>query len=321
MSQDIFSSRHEEDWARLEAEFARPIHSPFRERPADIPAAYRRLCQHLALARHRRYSAQLIGRLNTIAANGHAHLYGHRVVSARAMVERLVLDFPRTVRREWRLVGLAHLLFYVPFVGMMLAVLHDPAMVHAALAPEMISGLEDMYDPASAHHLKARASESDLLMFGYYINNNIGIALRTFASGALVGLGALFFLVYNAIILGGAAGHLTGIGFGSTFWTFVCTHGAFELTAIVLSGAAGMKLGFALLSPGRRTRGRALAEEAKAIMPMVWGFGLMLVAAAWVEAFWSSSALIPPAAKYTSAALCWSAVYGYLLLTGRQRGA
>jgi uncharacterized membrane protein SpoIIM required for sporulation len=318
MSQELFTRRHAEDWSTLDK--ALDSRALAKQDP-DLPARYRRLCQHLALARHRRYGARLIDRLNRLAARGHAQLYAHKVVSARELVERLVEDFPRVVRREWRVVLAAHAVFYVPFLGMMAAVLLDPALVFAALDPEMTSQLEAMYDPTAEHHLKERASDSDLLMFGFYIKNNIGIALRTFASGALVGLGALFFLVYNGLVLGGAAGHLTVVGFGETFWSFVCTHGAFELTAIVLSGAAGMKLGFTLLAPGRRTRSRALAEEARRIMPMVWGFALMLVAAAFVEAFWSSSKLLPTTVKYAAAGICWTGVYSYLLLAGRSRAA
>ena len=94
------------------------------------------------------------------------------------------------------------------------------------------------------------------MMFGFYIRNNIGVAFQCFAGGLFAGLGTLFFLAYNGAFSGAIAGYLTERGLSSTFYSFVATHSAFELTAIVLSGAAGLRIGHALLAPGRRPRRR-----------------------------------------------------------------
>ncbi len=73
-------------------------------------------------------------------------------------------------------------------------------------------------------------------MTGFYVYNNIGIAFRCFATGVLFGLGSVFFLVYNGLMIGAVAGLVTAAGHGKNLLTFTCTHGAFELTAIVISG-------------------------------------------------------------------------------------
>ncbi|MEO4017989.1 stage II sporulation protein M, partial [Pseudomonas rossensis] len=70
-----------------------------------------------------------------------------------------------------------------------------------------------------------RAASEDWVMFGYYIMHNIGIAFQTFASGLLFGLGSAFFLFFNGLMIGAVAGHLTHIGYGQTFWSFVVGHG------------------------------------------------------------------------------------------------
>jgi len=95
------------------------------------------------------------------------------------------------------------------------------------------------------------------------------------------------------------------------------THAAFELTAIVLSGAAGLKLGHALIAPGRRTRGQSLVHAAKECVVVVYGVTAMLVVAAAFEAFWSSAPWLPHSVKYTVAGVCWFAVFAYLLFQGR----
>ena len=103
------------------------------------------------------------------------------------------------------------------------------------------------------------------MMFGFYIRNNIGVAFQCFAGGLFAGLGSLFFLAYNGAFGGAVAGYLTERGLSSTFYSFVATHAAFELTAIVLSGAAGLKIGHALLAPGRRTRVQSLVIATRGI--------------------------------------------------------
>jgi uncharacterized membrane protein SpoIIM required for sporulation len=157
------------------------------------------------------------------------------------------------------------------------------------------------------------------MMFGAYLYNNIGIAFRTFASGIFFGLGSAFVLVYNGLVLGAVAGHLHNAGFGETFYPFVIGHSSFELTAVVLAGSTGVRLGLAALAPGRMTRARSLRETARECVPVVYGLTVLLVVAALVEAFWSASP-VPPPARYLVGAAGWAAVLGYLALAGRGDG-
>jgi uncharacterized membrane protein SpoIIM required for sporulation len=154
-------------------------------------------------------------------------------------------------------------------------------------------------------------------MFGFYIANNIGVAFQCFASGLFAGVGSLFFLAFNGAYGGAIAGYLTEKGLGSTFYSFVVTHAAFELTAIVLSGAAGLRLGHALLAPGRYTRLQSLVRAAKESAVIIYGVMAMLLIAAALEAFWSSAKWMPQMMKYGVAAICWIAVLSYLTLQGR----
>jgi len=99
----------------------------------------------------------------------------------------------------------------------------------------------------------------------------------------------------------------------------VATHSAFELTAIVLSGAAGLRLGHALLAPKNLGRVQALVKAARESIVIIYGVIAMLLIAAAIEAFWSSQRWIPLPMKYSVAALCWIAVLSYLTLQGRGR--
>jgi uncharacterized membrane protein SpoIIM required for sporulation len=131
------------------------------------------------------------------------------------------------------------------------------------------------------------------------------------------GVGSLFFLGFNGAYIGAIAGYLTERGLSATFYSFVATHGAFELTAIVLSGAAGLRIGHALIAPGPRTRLQALTLASREAIVIVYGVTGMLLIAAAVEAFWSSATWIPHGVKYAAAAVCWIVVIGYLWRQGR----
>jgi uncharacterized membrane protein SpoIIM required for sporulation len=315
VSRESFEERYAAEWERFER-LADGLERRRGAKPAatDLPALYRRLCHHLALVRERRYGVDLEQRLNRLALRGHRQLYSTHGLSWRAILRFLAAEFPARVRAEGRLVLVATLLFVVPAAAVWVAMAAAPEIVYSVMDPGMVQGLEEMYQPDGRVE---RASESDAMMFGFYVHNNVGIAFRTFAGGILFGLGSIFFLVYNGIFLGAVAAHLHGAGLGGTFWPFVVGHAAFELPAIVLAGAAGLRLGGALVAPGRQGRGRALLAAARAALPLVWGILFLLVVAAFVEAFWSSSWTLPDPVRYGVGGALWLAFFAYLALGGR----
>lgn len=324
MNREVFEQQYEETWRRLEAA-VRPLESANWRRSRrqaaeaearDLPELYRQTCHHLALVRHRRYGADLEQRLNDLVLRGHQQLYRRRGGDLREVGEFIAAGFPRQVRAEGRLVLLATLLFVLPLLFMGIAAGLKPDLALSVIPGEQIEEAGAQYAPEG--DLKAgRPADSDALMFGFYIYNNIGIAFRTFATGLLFGLGSIFFLVFNGLAIGAIGGYIQQMGYGENFYPFVVGHGAFELTAIVLSGAAGLRLGFTLLAPGRLSRSQALLVAARSSVRILYGATGMLVIAAFVEAFWSPSALVPDTVKYVVGGILWFLVLAYLLFLGR----
>ena len=152
-------------------------------------------------------------------------------------------------------------------------------------------------------------------MAGFYVYNNVGIAFRCFATGVLFGLGSAFFLVYNGLFIGAVAGLVTAAGHGKNLLTFTCTHGAFELTAIVISATAGMVMGYALVDTGGLSRFASLRTRARDIAYLVLGAALMLLIAAGIEGFWSPSS-VPARVKWGTAIAAYLFVILYLALAG-----
>jgi uncharacterized membrane protein SpoIIM required for sporulation len=193
-------------------------------------------------------------------------------------------------------------------------------MILSVVSSDTAASFEQMYSPAADAIGRTRTASTDWMMFGFYIRNNVGVAFQSFAGGLFAGLGTLFFLAYNGAFSGALAGYLTERGLSTTFYSFIATHSAFELTAIVLAGAAGLRMGHALVAPGRLTRRQSLVQATRDAVVILYGVTAMLFVAAAIEAFWSSARWIPHAVKYTVAAICWTTVFGYFAFQGRRAG-
>ncbi len=324
MKQAAFERQNQPAWLAFAAQLDALERGKAAPMQADaFPAAYRQICQQLALAESRGYSSHLVERLQQLALRGHQQFYRHRSPLLGRLLGFVLGGFARSARTQWRYVLAASLLFYGSLIGTAVLVHAFPELIYSLLPAEQVAQMEQMYDPDASRlgRFAERSSGDDWLMFGYYVMNNIGIAFQTFASGLLLGLGSLFFLLFNGLTIGAVAGHLTEIGYDQPFWSFVIGHGAFELTAITLAGAAGLRLGGALVAPGRLTRGAALRRAAALGIRLVCGaIGLLLIAA-FVEAYWSSMTTVSPTTKYIVGGLLWLLVAGYFALSGRSHHA
>ncbi|BDU77262.1 stage II sporulation protein M [Mesoterricola sediminis] len=311
MKQEAFERQHGEAWARFEALCGGAS--------GDLPTAYRRVCLHLALARQRGYTERLVLHLNGLVRQGHQALYGPAGNPARSWGAFLAGGFARAVRRLRVPVLASALLFGVPFASLALGAARRPEAAQVILEPQELSRMEGMYEGQGGRFGRSGEADTDVGMFGFYVWNNVRVGFQAFAGGLLMGVGALFFLVHNGLHGGAAAGWVTHAGLGRNFWSFVVTHSALELPSLILSGAAGLAVGWALWAPGRRTRGEALRAAVVQAMPLVIGAALMDVAAAALEAFWSSSAAVPPAVKFTTGGVLWALMLVYFLAAGRTR--
>lgn len=316
MKQAAFIASRQARWdhyqALLKALRSRDRHA----RPDDFPGQYRSLCNDLALAQSRGYSLSLVARLEQWVMEGHQFLYQPRGNLGSEIVDFVRQGFPVLVREEWRLVLVCSLLLFGPMLWLLWHIGTSPEFVYRVLSPDMVEQYDQMY---GGEERRVRSAEDDVFMFAFYIMNNIGVALRTFAGGLVFGLGSFLILLFNGVQIGAVAAHLSFAGHHENFWTFVIGHGAFELPAIALAGVAGSRMGLSLLLPGRLRRIEALRLSARRAVRLLYGVMLMLLLAAGLEAFWSASA-VAPMLKYIIGAVLWLLMFSYFLLAGRNRG-
>jgi uncharacterized membrane protein SpoIIM required for sporulation len=319
-----FETLYQSEWQELETLLHR-LSGARRKRESAahegerLAALYRRVCEQLALARARCYPAYMLDRLERLTGDAHQMIYQRGEFGIAAVMRFISADFPLTVRSHGSYVLIAAALLILPTLIVGLLVYHRPDLILSVVDARTAASFERMYSPTAESIGRLRNANTDWMMFGYYIMHNIGISFQCFAGGLLAGIGSIFFLLYNGASIGAVAGYLTERGLGTTFFPFVATHSAFELTAIVLAGAAGLRLGHGLLIPGRNTRLDSLVAATRRCTVLLYGSTIMLVIAAALEAFWSSAPWLPPGLKYGIAAVCWLAVLGYLTLQGRSR--
>jgi uncharacterized membrane protein SpoIIM required for sporulation len=315
--QEAFEQPRRETWARFEA----LLDALEARRPrdvADFPSLYRAICQDLALARERGFSASLIERLHRMALRGHEQLYAARAHGLGAGARELLQGFPRALREQRRTLLFVSAIFLAIGASVGGLAFRELDFLHGLLDPEQIEAFETMYGPAA--QAREGAAEDRALMFGLYVWNNVSILFRAFASGLVLGIGSLFFVAYNGAYIGALAGHLTRLGHIDALARFVVAHGAFEIPSLLIAAAAGTALGRSWLEPGACTRLRAVRERARSVLPLVCGAAVMGVIAAGIEAFWSALPY-PAAVEYGVGGALWLLVLGTLAFLGSHRAA
>jgi uncharacterized membrane protein SpoIIM required for sporulation len=312
-TRDEYVAAREGRWAELSALLERGETARDGEALRRVATLYRALCADVMQVRSLGFGPDLRWRLDALAARSNSFLYRTPRGEGTLQLRELLAEFPREVRRRWAFVLVAAALFWVPLGVGVLGALFSPGFSERVLPAETLEQMSSAYSKGFA---AGRASGQDAAMAGFYVQNNIGIAFRCFATGALFGTGSVFFLVYNGLVTGAVVGYLLSTGHGRNILTFVCGHSPFELGAIVIAGAAGLMVGYAMLDTGGLTRVAALRRTGRSALTLVVGAAVMLLVAALVEGFWSPSSA-PDAVKWAVALVNTGACLAHFAWAGR----
>ena len=316
-AEDAFVAARERDWNDLDTllSVGKRLHKLPADRIARVGSLYRTLCADVARARAAGYSHETVAHLDALAARAHAVIYRAQPYRRGALRDLLLVDFPSSVRSSSRFILAATALFFVPFLLGLVGALASTELA-AAVVPEGM--LEAMAENYRGGFSDGRSEQTDTAMAGYYVYNNVGIAFRCFATGVLLGLGSAFFILYNGLLMGVVLGLVSAAGHGMNILTFVCGHSPFELSAIVISGGAGMVMGYALVQTDGLTRWASVRRRGRDLATLVLGAGFLLLIAAAIEGFWSPSS-VPPPVKWAVSLVNCTVVGLYFTRAGRRR--
>jgi uncharacterized membrane protein SpoIIM required for sporulation len=323
---DLLETRRA-NWRQLDELCAQMERRRKRQMGADavtrFAALYRSACADLALAESYQLPSGTVRYLHQLVGRAHNQLYPSRKFNLAAWREELLFRVPQRLFSDPCL-WLAFILFWGIFLlSMLLAA--EVKLPGSARAPvrgyaEALVGqemLEQMQGNFS-EPLQGRDPNASAAMSVFYINHNTGIGLKCFAGGLLFGIGGIFITTFNAAYLGAIFGYMLNTPERDNFFQFVTAHGPFELTAIVLSAAAGFRLGFAIIDTQGYSRLESLRRAGKIAMPTVGAAIILFFLAALIEAFISPSSL-PYEAKAFVAFVSSGLLVFYFVMLGWPR--
>lgn len=276
----------------------------------ELGLLYRQTASDLAVVREDATNKQLALYLNQLLGRGHNLIYHGHKAKASALVKFFGETYPRIFRETLPQTLLAVGVFAVTGLAAWVITIHDPGFAHRLLGPEMMDTIErrEMWTH-SIVSIKPLASSG-------IMTNNLAVAFTTFALGITAGLGTLWMMIVNGLLIGVIGAATWKAGMALQLWSFVAAHGVLELPAIFIAGGAGFEIARGLLFPGLLPRKRSLAEAGGRAARLLLGTIPLLVVAGIIEGFFSPSDA-PVAAKFTLAAVLFAALLSYLFLLNR----
>ena len=285
-----FRKAHEAEWERLEYLVSRIEKRSVGALSDDdllvLPLLYRSALSSLSVARETSLDRALISYLEQLCTRAYFQIYGVPTSALRQIARFFAKSWPEAVQAIWRETLVAFLLTVAGAVVAYLLVRSDPTWFFGIIPP----GLSDGRDPsASAETLRATlygSSHKDdgLAVFATYLfTHNAQIAIFAFALGFAFAVPTILLILYNGLMLGAFVAVFVPKGLGWNLGGWLMIHGTTEIFAIILSGAAGFRIGTAIAFPGRLSRGDSAIAAGRSAATAMAGAVVMLIVAGLLE--------------------------------------
>ncbi len=306
-------ARRETHWQSLEQLLDRAektgLKSLSPQQIHELASLYRSVSGDLARARTHQVGEVVIADLQKLTSRGYAQVYqGTRRQEWRQFWDFYRSGFAQVLRSTAVYTLLSTTIFLASALLAWWFAWSDPNFLEMVVPDRLIKLVRDDGELWMGSIMGNSPGESSSIM-----TNNIGVCLRSIAGGLLAGLGTIYILIFNGLLIGGVAALVAQNKLAVPFWAFVFPHGALELPAIFISGGAGLMIAKALLFPGRYRRLDAFKIVGPPIAQIVFGMVPMLLIAGAIEGFISPNPAIPDFAKYLLGTVIFCALIAYLL--------
>jgi uncharacterized membrane protein SpoIIM required for sporulation len=300
-------------WSRLEQlldqSTRKGLRGLQRSELRELGLLYRQIAADLATLREDRGSIHFAQYLNQLLVRAHNIIYSAEKASASGIFHFFAVTYPAVFRRNLRFVAVAVAIFAVAAILGATLTYQDPDFQLIILGPAMVQTIEkrEMWTH-SIVGIKPLASSS-------IMTNNLSVGFTTFALGITAGLGTIYMLLFNGLLIGviGMACHLSGMSL--KLWEFVAPHGVLELPAIFIAGGAGLRVAAGLLFPGYLPRRESLVRAGTEGVQLLMGSIPILIIAGTIEGFVSPTGLATEL-KFAMAAALFALLVFYLFAAG-----
>ena len=229
--------------------------------------------------------------LNIAAARIYLGIYGNRKVETNPLARFVRYDLPRTIRRHHRVLLLSFVIFSVFFAVGIFSARGDESFVREMLGNGYVNMTED--NIAQGNPFGVYQGQNPLYMWLWILKNNIGVSIKMLAGGVLLGIFPLFQLVFEGIRIGAFEALFAQKGLAGDFVLTIFIHGTLEISALIISGAAGIIIGKGFLFPGTLSRLEAFKRSAKDACKITVGLIPVFITAAFFEGFVTRHAGMP----------------------------
>lgn len=279
----------------------------------EMAFLYRQIASDLSIARQDRTAKTLQAELNRLLAQAHAVIYSGGRTSLRPIWRFFGYEYPLLFRQLLPFVVVSLMVFlWGALLGTMITLVRPEFMRHM-LGPAMVETIE--HHQMWTHSVSSMAPQAS----SFIMTNNLSVTFAAFAAGITAGLGTLYMIGWNGILIGvvGTACHAAQMSV--PLWSFVVPHGSLELPAIIIAGGAGLRLGYGLLFPGMYRRQYSLFVAAAESVRLLAGMIPVLVIAGMIEGFFSPSGA-PVAIKFGIGATLFTLLAIWLFSPLQSRG-
>lgn len=312
-----FVEEKKNNWKRLEellskTEGVAGLKGLPRSEVRELGELYRRAAADLAIARAETRDQKLINYLNSLVIRAHGMVYRAEGQGVSLVWGFISGEFPRLFRETLPYTLIAFAVFTGCAIIAFILSYSDQAFIDAmgltAIQLRVQSGSRWWLELNQANQIGSSS----------ILTNNIQVAFTAFALGALLGVGTIYILASNGLLVGGVLGTCfrTDPAFGWDLAAFMVGHGVVELSCIFIAGGAGLLIGYSIMNPGEYSRMDSLKIAGIKAVKLAVGCAMLLVGAGIIEGFLSPSNL-PDYVKYATGISTGIAMFSYLFLAGR----
>lgn len=307
MQETDFIRQNKEKWKEFEEVLKSPSKDP--ERMTDL---FIETTDDLSYSRTYYPNRSVRVYLNGISQLVYQAIYKNRSRQKNIFRTFWFEDLPIAMWHSRKALLWSFLLFVAGLTVGILSSMHYPSFANIMLGDGYIEMTEA--NIASGDPMAVYKDEEPFSMFFRIAWNNIRIAYGTFVLGILFGIGTVYVIFYNAIMVGAFIYFFIERNLFKESFLAIMLHGTLELSMIVVAGCAGFTLARGLIFPGTYTRGQALIQSARNGIKILVGVTVLLVYAAIIESFATRYTEMPDIIRLGIILLSFTIVIGYFVV-------
>lgn len=300
MREKDFVEQNKEIWGRFEQLVSNDKNSD----PDEMSDLYNQITNDLSYARTYYNKRSIRVYLNQMAKTVYLGLYKHRSGRTRNFAKFWTNDLPLALYRARRELNISLIFFLATMAIGVFSSMHDPDFAKVILGDRYISMTEENIKAGEPMAVYDSSGEVD--MFFQITYNNLLVAFRTYILGAFFGVGTLIIMLYNGIMVGTFQYFFIERSLFQESFLSIWMHGALEISAIIIAGAAGLTLGRGILFPGTLPRIQSFQIGARRSIKIMLGLIPVFITAGFIEGFFTRLTDLPDVLRAGFILMCFA---------------